>query len=154
MHPDLAVDRIVPISLGYDDMARQHRAVRIEASELRGMIDSRRATQRTDGYRQMLSVLLGRLRERLALHFEIEQEGAQGAHLRATHPEHAAALDRFAAEHAGLLAEAGRLALLLRSPSAPPGVVGKTMQWLDALRQHEQAEDQLLAVVAAAQRTA
>lgn len=144
MRPELAVESMVPISLGYDDMARQHRAVRIEVSELRGMIDSCRATQRTDGYRHMLSVLVGRLRERLALHFEIEQEGAQVAHLRAAHPGCAADLDRFAAEHQVLLAEAGRLAMLLRGPGAPPDVVGKTMLWLEALRQHEQAEDQFL----------
>lgn len=148
MRPELAVESMVPISLGYDDMARQHRAVRLEVSELRGMIDSCRATQRTDGYRHMLSVLVGRLRERLVLHFEIEQDGAQAARLRASQPECAAELDRFSAEHAALLAEASRLALLLRSPSAPPDVVGKTMLWLDALRQHEQAEDQFLARLA------
>ena len=148
MRPEIAVESMVPISLGYDDMARQHRAVRLEVSELRGMIDSCRATQRTDGYRHMLSVLVGRLRERLVLHFEIEQDGAQAAHLRASHAECAADLDRFSAEHPALLAEASRLALLLRSPGAPPDVVGKTMLWLDALRQHEQAEDQLLARLA------
>ncbi|MBX3024373.1 hemerythrin domain-containing protein [bacterium] len=112
-------------------MARQHRAVRIEVSELRGMIDSCRATQRTDGYRHMLAVLVGRLRERLLHHFEAEESRAPLAGL--------------AVEHGALLEEGGRLALLLRSPTAPPDVVARTMRWLDALRRHEQGEDGSLA---------
>lgn len=131
MRPDAIAETVVAAPLDIDDMARQHRAVRIEVSELRGMIDSCRATQRSDGYRHMLAVLVGRLRERLVHHFEVEQEREP--------------IGRFVAEHAALLAEGGRLGALLRAPNAPPDVVAKTMHWLDALRQHEQAEDALLA---------
>ena len=134
-----------PIGFSHDDVARQHRAVRIEVSELRAMIGSCRATQRTDGYRHMLAVLVGRLRERLVLHFEIEEEGAYVAHLRASRPDAAADLDRFAGEHATLLAEAGHLALQLRTPNAPPDAEAKTLRWLDALHGHEQGEDEFLA---------
>jgi len=131
-----------PSALRTDDLARQHRAVRIELSELRAMIDSRRATQRTDGYRHMLAVLVGRLRERLVLHFELEE---QGAHVAGPPADRTADVARFAADHAALLAEAARLALQLRTPHAPPDVVARTLRWLDAVRQHEQAEDELLA---------
>lgn len=127
MRQETIAEPLVAPPLDVDDMARQHRAVRIEVSELRGMIDSCRATQRTDGYRHMLAVLVGRLRERLVQHFDLEEEREADA--------------AGAAEHALLLDEAGRLAALLRSPVAPPDVVAKTMQWLDALRRHEQAED-------------
>jgi hypothetical protein len=130
MRQDVIAEPLVAPPVELEDMARQHRAVRIEVSELRGMIDSCRATQRTDGYRHMLAVLVGRLRERLAHHFQVEQEREDVPEARA--------------EHAALLAEGGRLAGLLRSPNAPPDVVAKTMQWLDALRQHEQAEDAFL----------
>ena len=61
MREEVVADPAVVTSLGMEDMARQHRAVRIEVNELRGMIDSCRATQRTDGYRHMLAVLVGRL---------------------------------------------------------------------------------------------
>ena len=135
------------IGLGHDDMARQHRAVRIEVSELRAMIDSCRATQRTDAYRHMLAVLVGRLRERLILHFEIEEEGAHVAHLRAARPALARDLDRFAGEHAALLAEGASLAIQLRTPNAPPNAEARTMQWLDALRHHEEGEAQFLAAL-------
>jgi hypothetical protein len=115
--------------LDVDDVRRQHRAVRIELNELRGMIDSCRATQRTDGYRHMLGVLVGRLRDRLVHHFAVEQAG-----------------DPFGAvaDHDALLAEGERLTVLLRAPAAPPDVVARTMRWIDALRQHEQAEDSAL----------
>jgi hypothetical protein len=113
---------------GVEDLARQHRAVRVEVSELRGMIGSCRATQRTDGYRHMLAVLVARLRERLVLHFELEQKRL--------------ALPLFADQHAALLDDADRLATLLRSPNAPPDVVAKTMKWLDALAEHEHHEDE------------
>lgn len=145
MYRELVSEDPPSIGVGHDDMARQHRAVRIEVSELRAMIDSCRATQRTDGYRHMLAVLVGRLRERLVLHFELEEESAQVARLRAARPIAADDLERFAAEHATLLAEAAQLATQLRTPNAPPNVVARTMQWLDALRRHEQAEDQFLA---------
>lgn len=127
MRQETVAEPLAAPPLDVDDMARQHRAVRIEVSELRGMIDSRRATQRTDGYRLMLAVLVGRLRERLVQHFELEDERDGGADL--------------AAVHALLLDEGGRLAALLRSPTAPPDVVAKTIHWLDALRRHEQDED-------------
>jgi len=147
MRGEVAGDPTAPVTLGFDDMARQHRAVRIEVSELRAMIDSCRATQRTDGYRNMLAVLVGRLRERLLLHFELEQEGVYVARLLAGHPETAEDITRFASEHETLLAAASRLAALLREPNSPPDVGAKTMQWLDDLRQHEQAEDLFLASV-------
>jgi len=147
MRGEVAGDPTASVTLGFDDMARQHRAVRIEVSELRAMIDSCRATQRTDGYRNMLAVLVGRLRERLLLHFELEQEGVYVARLLAGHPETAEDITRFASEHETLLAAASRLAALLREPNSPPDVVAKTMQWLDDLRQHEQAEDLFLASV-------
>ena len=116
-----------PLPSGAEDLARQHRAVRVEVSELRGMIGSCRATQRTDGYRHMLAVLVTRLRERLVLHFEIEQERLY--------------VPVFADQHEALLGDAARLAVLLRSPNAPPDVVAKTMKWLDDLVAHEHAED-------------
>lgn len=105
--------------------------MRVEVTELRGMIGSCRATQRTDGYRLMLAVLVARLRERLALHFEMEQERLF--------------VPLFTAEHETLLGDADRLAGLLRSPNAPPDVVAKTMKWLDDLVAHEHAEDAYLA---------
>ena len=142
-------DQAVATGLGVDDVARQHRAVRIEVSELRGMIDSCRATQRTDGYRHMLAVLVTRLRERLLLHFESEQESGHVASLLVARPGVAEDLARFAGEHDALLADGGRLATLLRSPNAPPDVVAKTMQWLDDLRAPEQAEDVFLATAGA-----
>jgi hypothetical protein len=149
MHRELVTEERPPIGAGHDDMARQHRAVRIEVSELRAMIDSRRATQRTDAYRHMLAVLVGRLRERLILHFELEEEGARVARLRAAHPALAADLERFATAHAALLADAAHLAMQLRTPTAPPDVVARTMDWLDALLRHEQGEDQFLATLGA-----
>ncbi len=147
MRGEVVVDPMVPVGMGADDMARQHRAVRIEVGELRAMIDSLRPTQRTDGYRNMLAVLVSRLRERLVLHFELEQEGAYVARLGAARPDTADDLARFAADHEALLAVASRLAALLRAPNAPPDVVAKTMQWLDDLRLHEQAEDEFLTSV-------
>lgn len=144
---ELVIEERRPFGFRHDDMARQHRAVRIEVSELPAMIDSCRATQRTDGYRQMLAVLVGRLRERLVLHFELEEESAYVAGLRAARPDASADLDRFAGEHATLLADAALLATQLRTPNAPPNTVARTMEWLETLRQHEQAEDQFLASV-------
>ena len=94
------------------------------------MIGSCRATQRTDGYRHMLAVLVGRLRDRLVHHFELEQE-------RMFVPV-------LADQHEALLDDAGRLAVLLRSQNAPPDVVAKTMKWLDDLIAHEHAEDAYL----------
>jgi hypothetical protein len=142
MYGDLVSRDGGPSPLRTADLRRQHRALRLEISELRAMIDSRRATQRTDGYRHMLAVLVGRLRERLVLHFELEEQEAQVAGPPAAR---AAAVAHFAAEHAALLAEAARIALQLRTPNAPPDVVAKTLLWLDAVCLHEQAEDELLA---------
>jgi hypothetical protein len=146
MREEVVGDAAVPGISGLDEMARQHRAVRLEVIELRGMIDSCRATQRTDGYRHMLAVLVGRLRERLALHFEIEQERVYAARLLT--PGTADEIAAFAAEHDRLVRVAGQLADLLRATNAPPDVVAKTMQWLDDLGRHEQAEDEFLARVA------
>ena len=145
MRGEVVANQAATTSFGVDDMARQHRAVRSEVSELRGMIDSCRATQRTDGYRRMLAVLVARLRERLVLHFESERESADVARLVVVRPETAEDIARFAADHEALLTAASRLAELLRTPNAPPDVVAKTMQWLDDLRQHEEAEDLFLA---------
>ncbi|MFN8644578.1 MAG: hemerythrin domain-containing protein [Candidatus Binatia bacterium] len=145
MHRQLATPDTPAFGVGADDLTRQHRTVRIEVSELRAMIDSCRATQRTDGYRQMLAVLVCRLRERLVLHFELEQDGAHAARIRASFPAAAGDLARFADEHDRLLSEAAALAMQLRTPDAPPDVEARTMRWLDALRQHEQAEELFLA---------
>ncbi|MEO8601887.1 MAG: hemerythrin domain-containing protein [bacterium] len=133
-------EALAGVSAGYEDMARQHRAVRLEVVELRGMIDSCSAPQRTDSYRNMLAVLVGRLRQRLATHFELEQDNHL-ERLRRLRPECAPELDRFEREHGKFVAEASQLAELLRAPIAPPDTVGRTMQWLDALRQHENAEE-------------
>jgi hypothetical protein len=144
MRGEVAGDRAAPVNLGFDDMARQHRAVRIEVSELRAMIDSCRATQRTDGYRNMLAVLVGRLRERLSLHFELEQEGAYVARLRAARPDTAEDIARFAREHDPCLpprAASPRYANRTARPtSSPRRAVAR-----HDLRQHEQAEDVFLA---------
>jgi len=136
-------EALAGVSAGYEEMARQHRAVRVEMVELRGMIDSCRATQRTDGYRSMLAVLVGRLRERLALHFEREQDDHLARLLR-TRPEAAPDVQRFCHEHTELLAQAHRLAEQLRAPAAAPDTVARTMEWLEALRQHESAEEQFV----------
>jgi hypothetical protein len=147
MREDVVADPAAATPPGFDDMARQHRAVRSEVVELRGMIDSCRATQRTDGYRHMLAVLVTRLRERLVMHFESEQESVYVARLLVAYPNTAEDIARFEAEHGALLADSAQLAILLRSPNAPPDVVARTMRWLDDLRQHEHAEDLFLAGV-------
>ena len=147
MREDVVADPAAATPLGFDDMARQHRAVRSEVVELRGMIDSCRATQRTDGYRHMLAVLVTRLRERLVLHFESEQESVYVARLLVAHPGTASDIARFAGEHDALLADSAQLAMLLRSPNAPPDVVARTMRWLDDLRQHEHSEDAFLGAI-------
>ena len=145
MRGEVVADPLAPIGLGFDDMARQHRAVRIEVSELRAMIDSSRPTQRTDGYRRMLAVLVSRLRERLVLHFELEQEGTYVARVRAARPEHRRGHRplRHRARGPARRREPPRGAAA-RRPTRRPDVVAKTMQWLDDLRQHEQAEDLFL----------
>ena len=140
-----AVTEVPPLLPGFSEMARQHQAVRLEVVELRGMIDSCRATQRTDGYRAMLAVLVCRLRERLTTHFELEEEHVLVGRLGAGDPAAADALAGFARQHAALLDEGARLGELLRAATPPPKVVAKTMQWLDDLRAHEQAEDDFLA---------
>jgi len=126
-------------------MARQPRAVRLEMVELRGMIDSCPATQRSDGFRATLSVLVARLRDRLTVHFELEEERVRSERLGAGVPLIADALERVAGGHAALVAEGPRLTALLRAAAAPPNVVAKTMQWIDELRAHEQGEDAFLA---------
>jgi hypothetical protein len=147
MREDVVADPAAATLLGFHEMARQHRAVRSEVAELRGMIDSCRATQRTDGYRHMLAVLVTRLRERLVLHFESEQESVYIARLLIAHPDTAGDIARFAGAHDALLADSAHLAMLLRSPNAPPDVVAKTMRWLDELRQHERSEELFLAAI-------
>jgi hypothetical protein len=139
-----AIERDLAVAPGYDEMARQHRAVRLEVVELRGMIDSCCATQRTDAYRSMLAVLVGRLRERLATHFEIEQADHLDR-LARNRPELAADIQRFQQEHGAFLARASQLSELLRAPAAPPDTVAKTMHWLEDLRRHETAEEQFVA---------
>jgi hypothetical protein len=139
-----AVDRGLAVAPGYDEMARQHRAVRLEVVELRAMIDSCCATQRTDAYLSMLAVLVGRLRERLATHFELEQADHLDR-LARNRPELAADIQRFQREHGDFLAQASRLSELLRAPAAPPDTVARTMRWLDELRLHETAEEQFVA---------
>lgn len=139
-----AADRHLAVAPGYDEMARQHRAVRLEVVELRGMIDSCCATQRTDAYLSMLAVLVGRLRERLAMHFELEQADHL-ERLARNRPELAADIQRFQREHREFLSQAAMLADLLRAPAAPPDTVARTMRWLDDLRLHESAEEQFVA---------
>lgn len=138
MQTDPAVAGMGPISFAHDELARQHRALRLEVGELRAMIDSRRATQRTDGYRRMIGVLVARLRERLAVHFDLEQEGAPFAALGAGDRQ------RFTGAHAALLAEGGCLAELLRGTAPPPAAVGRTLRWLDDVRRHDGEEDAAL----------
>ncbi|MDX2169622.1 MAG: hemerythrin domain-containing protein [Deltaproteobacteria bacterium] len=138
-----AVGRDLAVAPGYDEMARQHRAVRLEVVELRGMIDSCCATQRTDAYMSMLAVLVGRLRERLATHFELEQADHL-ERLARNRPELAADIERFQQEHAAFLTQASQLSELLRTAAAPPDTVARTMRWLDDLRRHESAEEQFV----------
>jgi hypothetical protein len=139
-----AVLRDLAVAPGYDEMARQHRAVRLEVVELRGMIDSCCATQRTDAYLSMLAVLVGRLRERLATHFELEQADHL-ERLARNRPDLVGEIERFQCEHSAFLTQATQLSELLRAPAAPPDTVARTMRWLDELRLHETAEEQFVA---------
>jgi hypothetical protein len=131
-------------SAGHGDIARQHHALQVETGELRAMIESLPATQRTDRYRSMLAVLVGRLGERLKTHFEIEADSGYIAQVGAAFPELSDDVGRLQAEHGALLCDGARLADVLRAPAAPPDAVARILRWLDLLCRHELREHDLI----------
>jgi hypothetical protein len=153
----LAMESLAPLrvpasSVAHGDIARQHHALQVEVGELRAMIDSLPATQRTDRYCFMLAVLVCRLGERLKTHFEHEAESGYLATADALAPEQSSEASRLHAEHAELVCDAARLADALRAPAAPPDAVARILRWLDVLRHHERAEHDLVERALAAPR--
>jgi hypothetical protein len=140
----LAPLRVPVPSAGHADIARQHHTLQVEIGELRAMIDSLPATRRTERYRSMLAVLVGRLGERLKTHFEIEEDSGYVERVGAACPELADDVGRLHAEHVELVSDAARLADVLRAPAAPPDAVARILRWLDLLLRHELVEHDLV----------
>jgi Hemerythrin HHE cation binding domain len=126
------------------DIARQHHALDVEVGELRTLIDSCPAPQRTERYRLMLSVLVGRLAERLKTHFQVEAEEGYLFDITAARPDLGEVVGRLHAQHAAMIRDATTLAELLRAPLAPPDAVSRMLRWLDTLCRHELDEHELV----------
>lgn len=131
-------------AVAHADIARQHHALDVEIGELRALIDSCPPPQRTERYRVMLAVLVGRLAERLKMHFEVEGEEGYLVDIIAACPELAEVVGRLHAQHAAMVRDATTLAELLRAPLAPPDAVSRMLRWLDVLRRHELDEHELV----------
>lgn len=128
----------------HSDIARQHHALQVEIGELRGLIDSCPAPQRTERYRLMLAVLVGRLAERLKMHFAVEDERGYLVDVTSAYPELGGVVGRLHEQHAVLVREATTLAELLRIPIAPPDAAARILRWLDILHRHELDEHDLV----------
>jgi hypothetical protein len=116
------------------DIARQHRALRLEICELRGVIDSCPVTRRTGSHCRLLAVLVSRLGERLDTHFSLEEDAYSHSVTAAGCVAVYSDVAGLRTAHAALLAEAHRLAEILRTPIPPPDVSAQVLRWLDTLR--------------------
>lgn len=119
-----------------------HRALRRESSEI--LVLAEHGRELDHALRGTLVDRLGRLCERLRLHFALEEDGGYMTEVLVRRPGLQVHVTRLQQEHAVILAEGAALARLLLSMPPPRDARSRVVRLLEALRDHELAEHDLL----------
>jgi hypothetical protein len=119
-----------------------HHALRRESSELLVLAEHARELDHT--LRTTLVERLGRLCERLRVHFALEEDGGYLSEVLVRRPGLRVHVTRLQRQHGTMLAEGTAIASLLLSMPPPRDVRVRVIRLLESLREHELAEHDLL----------
>lgn len=129
-----------PSRLGH--IVADHHALRRESSEL--LVLAEHARELDHAVRATLVERLGRLCERLRVHFALEEDGGYLSEVVVRRPGLQVRVVRLQRQHGTILAEGAALARLLLSMPPPHDARGRVIRLLESLREHELAEHDLL----------
>jgi hypothetical protein len=119
-----------------------HGDLRRETAELLVLAEHGRDLDRP--LRQALFERLGRLRERLRLHFGLESEGGFLAEVVSGRPGLQVRVRRLEREHEVIMQESAAVLELLVSSPPPRSTLGRLVRLVEALHAHEHAENDLI----------